>query len=148
MKKLLYPIALALTAFLIIYSCSAEEDTTPPPSVVTTPEPEPPAPSQYTLTVTAGEGGTVSTEGGTYDEGTEVTITANPEEGYEFVGWEGSSSTDNSLTLTVNSNESLNAVFELIPLYTLTVLSSEGGTVSTAGGEYTEGTEIFPDKST
>ncbi len=41
-----------------------------------TPEPEPPAPTKYTLTVTASEGGTVSTEGGTYDEGTEVTITA------------------------------------------------------------------------
>jgi len=67
MKKLLYPIAFALTAFLLAYSCSTEEeDTTPPPSVVkpTTPEPEPEV-TQYTLTVTAGEGGTVSTEGGT-----------------------------------------------------------------------------------
>ena len=90
MKKLLYPFAFILTAFLILYSCSEEEDTTPPPSVVkpTTPEPEPePEVSQFTLTVTAGEGGTISTEGGTYDEGTEVTITATPAEGYEFVGW-------------------------------------------------------------
>ena len=87
MKKLLYPLAFALATFLILYSCSAEEeDTTPPPSIVATPEPEPQAPTQYTLTVTTGEGGTVSTEGGTYDEGTEVTITATPEEGYEFVG--------------------------------------------------------------
>ena len=143
MKKLLYPAAFTLTAFLILYSCSAEEDTTLPPTVQQpTPELEPQAPTQYTLTVTAGDGGTVSTEGGTYDEGTEVTITATPAEGYEFVGWEGSSSTDTSLTITVNSSESLNAVFELIPLYTLTVLSSEGGNVSTAGGEYSEGTEI------
>ena len=102
MKKILYPFAFILSVFLIVYSCSAKEDNTPPPSVVTTPEPEPPAPKQYTLTVTAGEGGTISTEGGAYDEGTEVTITANPEEGYEFVGWEGSSSTDNSFTITVN----------------------------------------------
>jgi hypothetical protein len=37
MKKLLYPIAFALTAFLILYSCSAEEeDTTPPPTSSTT----------------------------------------------------------------------------------------------------------------
>ena len=85
-KKLLYPIALALTAFLILYSCSTEEeDTTPPPSIIQTPEPEPPATTQYTLTVSAGGGGTVSTEGGTYDEGTEVTITATPDDGYEFV---------------------------------------------------------------
>ncbi|MDA9576671.1 hypothetical protein N9R72_00495 [Flavobacteriaceae bacterium] len=69
MKKLLYPIAFALTTFLILFSCSAEEeDTTPPPTVQQpTPEPEPSAPTQYTLTVTASEGGTVSTEGGTYD---------------------------------------------------------------------------------
>ena len=92
MKKLLYPAAFTLTAFLILYSCSAEEDTTPPPQVQQpTPEPEPEV-SQFTLTVTAGEGGTVSTEGGTFDEGTEVTITATPAEGYEFVGWEGNDS--------------------------------------------------------
>ena len=143
MKKFLYLSLLALFSIALIYSCSTEEeDTTPPPSVVATPEPETPAPTQYTLTVTAGEGGTVSTEGGTYDEGTEITITASPDEGYEFVRWEGSDSTENNLTITLNSNESLNAVFELIPLYTLTVLGSEGGTVSTSGGEYTEGTEI------
>ena len=93
MRKLLYPLVFILTVFLVAFSCSAEEeDTTPPPTVQQpTPEPEPPAPTQYTLSVTAGEGGTISTEGGAYDEGTEVTITANPEEGYEFVGWEGSS---------------------------------------------------------
>ena len=78
MKKLLYPLSLILTAFLILYSCSPEEDNTPPPSIIQTPEPEPPAPTQYTLTVTASEGGTVSTEGGIYDDGTEVTVTATP----------------------------------------------------------------------
>ena len=113
MKKLLYPAAFALTAFLFVYSCSAEEDTTPPPQVQQpTPEPEPPAPTQYTLEVTAGEGGTVSSEGGTYDEGTEVTITATPEEGYEFVGWEGSDSTEASLTLNIEANISIEANFE------------------------------------
>ena len=143
MKKPYLLTIITLSSIALIYSCSTEEeDTTPPPSVVATPEPEPPAPTQYTLTITAGEGGTVSTEGGTFDEGTEFTVTATPDEGYVFVRWEGSDSTENSLTITLNSNESLNAVFELIPLYTLTVLSSEGGTVSTSGGEYTEGTEI------
>ena len=115
MKKLLYPFAFILTAFLILYSCSAEEeDNTPPPSVVATPEPEPPAPTQYTLTVSAGEGGTVSTEGGNYDEGTEVTITATPAEGYEFVGWEGSDGDSISLTITLNGNKTVQANFSLI----------------------------------
>ena len=67
---------------------------------------------KYSLTVTAGEGGTVSTEGGTYDEGTEVTVTATPAEGYEFAGWEGSDSTEASLTITLTANTSLNALFD------------------------------------
>jgi hypothetical protein len=113
MKKLLYPLVFALTTFLILYSCSAEEeDTTPPPSIIQTPEPEPPAPTQYSLTVTAGEGGTVSTEGGTYDEGTEVTVTATPDEGYEFIGWEGSDIDSSSLRITLNGNTTVQALFQ------------------------------------
>ena len=120
MKKLIYPIAFTLTAFLILYSCSAEEeDTTPPPALVQPQEPEPTAPTQYTLTVTSGEGGTVSTEGGTFDEGTEVTITATPDEGYELVGWEGSDSTEASLIVALGANTSIQALFELIRNYDL-----------------------------
>ena len=118
MKKLCLLSIIALTSIAIIYSCSTEEeDTTPPPSVVATPEPEPPAPTQYTLTVTAGEGGSVSTEGGTYDEGTEVTITATPDDGYEFIGWEGSDNDSNSLSITLNGNFDLIANFEEINNY-------------------------------
>ena len=116
MKKLLYPFAFALTAFLLAYSCSTEEeDTTPPPSVVkpTTPEPETEV-KQFTLTVTAGEGGTVSTEGGTYDEGTQVTIIATSIEGNQFIGWEGIDSIESSITITLNSNLIINALFERI----------------------------------
>jgi len=76
MKKLLYPLVFALTAFFILYSCSAEEEekTLPLQIQQPTPEPEPPAPTQFTLTVTAGEGGTVSTEGGTYKKGFEKNL--------------------------------------------------------------------------
>jgi len=122
-------------AFVFVFSCSTEEeDTTPPPSVVATPEPEPPAPTQYTLTVTAEEGGAVSTEGGTYDEGTEITITATPEEGYEFIGWEGSDSMEASLTVTLGVNTTLNALFETVVQYTLTVSVDKPGLVSISGG--------------
>ena len=96
--------------------------------------------SNAALTVSAAEGGTVSAEGGTYEEGTEITITATPSEGYRFTGWEGNDSTNESLTITLNSNQTYQALFELIPIYTLTVTTSEGGTVSTEGGEYEEGT--------
>ena len=74
MKKLYVLSIITLTTVALIYSCSAEEeDTSPPPALVQPQEPEP-APTQYTLTVTAGEGGTVSTEGGTYDEGTRLQL--------------------------------------------------------------------------
>jgi len=115
-KLILLPILL-----LTLFSCSPEEETQAPTSTVqsTTPEPEPETPApvvvQYTLTVTAGEGGNVSSEGGTYDEGTNVSVTATPSEGYEFVGWEGNDSSNSNLSITVNSSQSLNALFQLIP---------------------------------
>jgi len=116
MKKLFYPLAFALTAFLILHSCSAEEEDTIPPQTVQepTPEPEPSAPTQFTLTVTAGEGGSVSTEGGTYDEGTEITITATPDDGYEFIEWDGNDNQSNSFTISVNSNITIQANFQII----------------------------------
>jgi len=138
MKKLfLIPILL-----FIIYSCSKDEETQAPTNSVqtTTPEPETVV-VQYTLTVSAADGGSVS-DGGTFDEGTDVTITATPNEGYRFTGWEGNSSSSESLTITLNSNQTYQAIFELIPIYTLTVTTGEGGTVSTEGGTYDEGTEV------
>ena len=101
----------------LVFSCSTEEeDTTPSPTVQQpTPEPEPPpAPTQYTLTVTASEGGTVSTEGGTYDEGTEVTVTASAEGGYEFIEWDGNDNQSNSFTIIINSNLTIQANFQII----------------------------------
>jgi uncharacterized repeat protein (TIGR02543 family) len=100
----------------LVFSCSTEEeDITPPPTVQQpSPEPEPQAPTQYTLTVTASEGGTVSTEGGTYEEGTEVTITANANEGYSFTGWEGNDNQSNSFTISINSNLTIQANFQII----------------------------------
>ena len=42
---------------------------------------------QFTLSVSSGQGGTVNNVDGTYNSGTQVTITATPEEGYEFTSW-------------------------------------------------------------
>ena len=66
-KSILIPILL-----VFIFSCSPDEETQAQTNTVQTTTPEPPATTQYALEVTAGEGGTVSTEGGTFDEGTEV----------------------------------------------------------------------------
>ena len=93
----------------LVYSCSTDDEESVAP-VVQTPQPEPEA-TQYTLTVTAGEGGTVSTEGGTYDEGTTIAVTAIPDDGYEFVRWEGSDETEIELVISINSNITLNAIY-------------------------------------
>ena len=96
----------------------------------------------YTLSVSAEEGGSVSSEGGDYQQGTEVTITATPDEGYEFSGW-SDGSTETTRVITSSEDLTLTASFtELIISYTLTVTSTEGGSISSEGGEYNEGTEV------
>ena len=117
MKKLLIYLS-----FILLITCAKDstEDNSSvyvaPPTNTTNPTSTPTV-TQYTLTVSATEGGTVSTEGGTYDEGTEVTITATANEGYRFTGWGGNSSTNESLTITINSNVTYQAIFEVIPNY-------------------------------
>ena len=67
---------------------------------------------QFTLSVSSGQGGSVNNEGGTFNSGTQVTITATPDQGYEFTGWSDSSYGDtNPLTLTIGSNTSITAQF-------------------------------------
>ena len=104
--------------FITLISCSSEEET-PVQSVEQTPKPETtpaPTPTQYTLTVSSEEGGSVSTEGGTYDEGTTITVTATPSEGYEFVGWLGSDETERELVISVNSNITLSPIFQVVQI--------------------------------
>ena len=118
MKKVLLPITLVTLLSVLIYSCSSDDDDPAPPSVIQTPEPETPAPTptQYTLTVSAKEGGTVSSEGGTYDEGTEVSITANPNEGYVFNGWSNGSNI-NQISITLDGNKTIEPDFITIMKY-------------------------------
>ena len=112
---------LSLILFLF-FSCTSEADTQL--DII-----KEPITVQYTLTVTASEGGIV-TDGGIFDKGTEVTITATPNEGYRFVGWEGDSSEDEDtgLTFVINSDLTFRALFKINTQYDLTL------TVSNAGG--------------
>src|SRR6056300_1108216 len=129
MKKLLISVS-----FLLLLTCAKEDSQAPntPPSQIT---------KQYTLTASAGDGGSV-TGGGTFASGTQVSLTATPTSGYSFSGW-SNGSTANPLTVTLNSNTSITANFQVIVnSYTLTVTSGEGGSVSSEGGEYEEGTEL------
>ncbi len=117
MKNILFLPLSILSIFALIYSCSAEEEDTSPPPTVTQPQESEPDPTQYTLTVSAGDGGTVSTEGGTYDEGTEIKITAIPSSGYIFSGWSDGSN-DLQISITLNSNTSLSANFTKLNINT------------------------------
>jgi uncharacterized repeat protein (TIGR02543 family) len=103
---------------------------------------------QYDLTITAGGGGTTDPAPGiyTYNSGTEVTITAQPESEYEFSHWKGDvpegHEGDNPITITMNSDKSITANF--IRQYTLTIIAGEGGTTDPAPEIYTydSGTRI------
>ncbi len=107
----------------------------------------------WTLTTTSTLNGTVlaSSEGTTFTHGTTVTLTAKLDEGYVFAGWEGDvpagQETANPLTLVMDSDKTLKAVFELYvvryPL-TVTVAGSGSGAVLKAPDQtlYNEGTTV------
>ncbi len=102
-----------LSIFAIVLSCSSDEISTPAPIV------------KYTITLSAEEGGTVSTTGGEYESGQTVSVTATPEGEYLFKDW-SDGNTNATRTITVSSNSTLTANFEK-KKYPLTVnIEGEG----------------------
>jgi hypothetical protein len=97
----------------------------------------------YSLTISRTVGGSVTAPGeGTfsYDGGMTVNLVATPDSGYQFVNWTGNVHTianvnAASITITMNDDYSLIANFEATPptQYTLTISSTEGGSVTTPG---------------
>ncbi|MBK5193224.1 MAG: Ig-like domain-containing protein, partial [Flavobacteriaceae bacterium] len=67
----------------------------------------------YTLNVTAENGSVAKTpDNPTYPSGTIVTLTPDPNDGYEFTRWEGDASgTDNPLQVTMDGNKNITAIF-------------------------------------
>ena len=87
--------------------------------------------------------GNTSVNSGTFIEGQQITITASSFEDSRFVNWTGDlNSTSESIVLNVNSNITINANFELVPIYNLTVTTNEGGRVSIESGSYQEGESV------
>lgn len=134
MKRLLFLLTLS---FFALVSCSKEEETPAPPPTPT-----------YTLSFSAEEGGTVSTEGGTYNQGSKITVTATPDGQYLFKEW-SDGSTVNPREITVNSDLTLKATF-VKKTYPLSVTIDGEGTVqeqviiqgSTTETEYNAGTTV------
>ena len=117
MKISIFLLVACFLSFIFFYSCSAEEE-----------ESDLLVPIQYALTVTASEGGSVLPEAtGIYDQGTTMTLSAIPDEGYEFVRWSGSDN-DNGrcgtvtrpprgycrAIVTIYSNRDIQAFFQII----------------------------------
>jgi len=126
-----------LNSFILLFviSCGKESPVLTDPVI------------SFTLTVTSGVGGSVSSPGGSYNEGSSTSITATPNSEYVFVNW-SNGSTDNPLSVTVNSNQTITANFEKRK-YPLTISITGSGTVSekiiSAGKsttEYTSGSII------
>jgi len=98
MKKL--PIYISL---LFVLTCAKEDSqapNTPPAQIV----------KQYTLTATAGVGGSV-TGGGTFSQGTEVAITATPDACYSFTSWSDGNNNPQR-TVNINGDQNITANFE------------------------------------
>ena len=74
-----------------------------------------PSPTKYTLTiqVTPAEGGSVFPSTGEYTDGSQVTVQATPSQYFDFIKWggDGNGSTNNPLSVTINSNITLIAEF-------------------------------------
>ena len=100
-------------------------------------------PPQYTVSTTANGSGSVA-GGGTYDEGTVISLTATPDTGHQFDGWSGDASgTNNPLTVTVDADKAITGNFSLIPVtYNLTTTVVGSGSVSPASGTFDEGTVV------
>ena len=107
--------------------------------------------ARYRIIVTNGEGGTAS-GGGYFNDGAVVTLTANANDGYVFIGWskdndEDIVSTENPYIFSASENATYTANFAA--QYTITVEAGEGGTAE-GDGLYLSGESVtltaYPDE--
>lgn len=111
---------LALLSVLIVFACSKDDSRS---TNQTDQQIE-----RFRLTVNANEGGTVSTSGGTYEKGTEVTLTATPNSEFLFTNW-SNGSTANPLRIVISADLEISANFEK-RTYAFTVNIEGEGTVT------------------
>jgi hypothetical protein len=111
-------------------------------------------PTEYTLTINASPGGyTVPTVGSySYSEGTVVQVAAIPEAGYRLVEWQENGqpiSINQSVSIMMNSDRAINAVFEevVVPPDTYSAIISvigSGYTIPAPGTYIHNAGDIIP----
>ena len=101
----------------------------------------------HSLTIQLNGSGSTTPVTGTYSyaEGTEISITATPDSGWQFDGWSGEVSNTDSATTTVvmDTGKSIAANFSQI-MHTLTLTANGNGLITPTIGAYShaEGTEV------
>ena len=93
----------------------------------------------YSLTITAGTGGSTNPSPGTYwyDAGTQVQVNATASSGYRFDHWIQNgypSGSNNPITVDMNGYRTLQPVF--VQQYSLIIYPATGGTTSPSAGTY------------
>lgn len=105
--------------------------------------------SSYTLTVNTTNGGTVAVTpvraNNSYFSGESVTLLAEEKPALKLDSWSGDiTGATNPMSITMNNNKTVTANFKTISTYKVNVTTVGIGkvTLSPAGGEYPEGTEV------
>ena len=124
LKNILF---LSLISSLIIFiNCNEDDNSTVDNTMIDGST----DPISYTLTMNTSEGGRVTPASGTYGENDSLELLGIPDSTYVFVNWTGSvSSTDNPLSITMDEDKSITAVFAK-KQYNLNINVDGEGTVS------------------
>ncbi|QQS04523.1 MAG: hypothetical protein IPK50_19895 [Fibrobacterota bacterium] len=106
-----------------------------------------PTPTNYTLSVTATNGGSVSVNptGTSFASGTAVKLKATPQTGFVFTGWSGGATgSKDTLTVVMNAAMNITANFSQIKKYNLQINNATGGTITAtpSGTSFDSGTVV------
>ncbi|MEM7333018.1 MAG: hypothetical protein AAF490_13095, partial [Chloroflexota bacterium] len=94
-------------------------------------------------TNTSGDGTETRSVDAPYVEGMDVTLTAVPDTGWQFSHWSGDvDSTDNPITLTLNADTEVTAVFSPILVTVTTTITGDGNIDISQTATYQYGQQI------
>ena len=117
----------------------AEEQ--PPAQQQSTPATTTPEPTKYTITVNQAEGGTANPSTTSAAAGTQITLSATPNTGYELSGWtvvEGGVTISNNAFTMPEGNVTVAPVYTALEPHDVEVVFESGGTVSITTSQGTQ----------